>query len=156
MRVTDGEEDPKTAAPAISLLLAYAALVPIVLGTVATLALGRKRVPATTRLTIAWAGAVLCFLAGVRRGLSFRQPGGTTLSQVVSMFWLFVLGAAALLSPRRIVSLLLLLLGYASLASLDPAAARRREVPRYFGRLRPTQMLVPIVSLLVLLARNAL
>ena len=53
MRVTDGEEEPKTAAPAISLLLAYAALVPIVLGTLATLALGRKRVPATTRLTVA-------------------------------------------------------------------------------------------------------
>ncbi len=91
--------------------------------------------PATTRLTVAWAGAALCFLAGVRRGPSFRQPGGTTLPQLLSTFWLFGLGASALLSPRRIASLLVL--GYAGMASLDPAAARRREVPRYFCRLRP-------------------
>ena len=155
MPLTDGEEDPKTRAPAISLLLANAAMVPIALGAAASLLSGNDRRPAITRLTIAWAGAVLCFLAGVRRGLSFRQAGGSTLGQVGATLWLFVLGAAALVSPRRDAALVLLLSGHASLATLDPKAARRGEAPRYFARLRPVQMLVPILSLVVLLVKDA-
>ena len=154
MHLTDGEEDPKTRAPVISLLLANAALVPIVAGTAAAVGLGTRRRPMIAGLTVAWSGAVLCFLAGVRRGLSFRQPGGSTVAQVGATLWLFVLGAAALVLPRRGVALVLLLLGYGSMAVLDPSAARRGEAPRYFARLRPVQMLVPILSLLVLLAKG--
>ncbi len=153
LRLTAGEEDPKARAPAISLLLANAAMVPIVAGAAASLTGARR--PAISRITIAWAGAVLCFLAGVRRGLSFRQPGGSTLGQVGSTVWLFMLGAAGLVSPRRDAGLVLLLSGYASLAALDPKAARRGEAPRYFARLRPVQMLAPILSLLVLLVKEA-
>ncbi len=154
--LTDGEEDPKARAPAISLLLAYAAMVPIAMGTTASFVLDRDRQPTVTGLTVAWAGAVLCFLAGVRRGLSFRQPGGSTVAQVATMLWLFVLGAGALVSPRRGAALVLLPLGYGSMAVLDPKAAGRDEAPRYMARLRPTQMLVPILSLMVLLARTEL
>ena len=68
------------------------------------------------------------------------------------MMWLFVTGAGALLAPRRLPALALLLLGYGSEAVLDPIAARRHEAPRYFARLRPVQLLVPIASLLLLLA----
>ena len=152
--LTDGEEDPKAHTPALSLLLAYAAMVPIAMGTAASLVLDRDRRPTVTGLTVTWAGAVLCFLAGVRRGLSFRQPGGSTVAQVAAMFWLFVLGAGALLSPRRGAALVLLLLGYGSMAVLDPKAAERQEAPRYLTRLRPVQMLVPILSLVVLLVRD--
>jgi hypothetical protein len=43
--------------------------------------------------------------------------------------------------------MLLLLAGYASLIVFDARAARRLEVPPYFARLRPVQMLIPIASL---------
>ena len=154
MHLADGTEDPKTKAPAISLLLAYAAMIPIAAGALASMTIGPKRAPAVTRLTIAWSGGVLCFLSGVRRGLSFRQADGPTLAQLAAMMWLFLLGTGALVIPRRLPSLVLLLIGYASMASLDPAAARHREAPRYFARLRPAQMLVPVISLLVLIARD--
>ena len=146
--LTDGTEDPKERTPPISLLLAYAAMLPMAggaLGAVATRSAG------TARLTATWAGAVLCFLSGVRRGLAFRQAGGSTVAQVASMFWLFVLGAGSLLVPRRVPALVLLLLGYGSEVVLDPAAARRGEAPRYFARLRPAQLLIPIASLGLLL-----
>ena len=112
------------------------------------------RSPAVVRLTAAWAGSVLCFLAGVKRGLSFRQKGGPTLAQLASMLWLFVSGAAGLLLPWRVPALVLLLLDYGSAALLGPAAARRDEALRYFARLRPVQMMIPVASLLVLLARE--
>ena len=69
------------------------------------------------------------------------------------MLWLIVLGAVALLSPWPFVSLLLELIGYATLALADPVAARRGEAPRYFARLRPVQMLIPLACLVALLAR---
>lgn len=147
--LTHGSKDPKAHTPAISLFLAYVAMVPIASGAAMSLAF---RSPAVVRLTTAWAGSVLCFLAGVKRGLSFRQEGGPTLAQLASMLWLFVRGAAALLSPWRVPSLVLLLLGYGSEALLGPVAARRKEAPRYFARLRPVQMMIPVASLLLLLA----
>ena len=147
--LTRGTEDPKAHTPPISLFLAYIAMLPIAAGAAASLVF---RSPAVVRLTIAWSGSILCFLAGVKRGLSFRQKGGPTLTQLASMLWLFVASAAALLSPWRVPSLVLLLLGYGSEALLGPIAARREEAPRYFARLRPVQMMIPVASLLVLLA----
>lgn len=146
--LTHGIEDPKDHTPAISLALAYVAMVPTATGA-ATASMFRS--PAIARLTITWAGAVLCFLAGVKRGLSFRQRGGPTVAQIASMFGLFVPGALAVLLPWRIPSLVLLLLSYGSEAVLGPVAARRDEAPRYFARLRPVQMMVPVASLLLLL-----
>lgn len=150
IHLSDGTEDPKPHAPWESFMLAYAAMVPIVAGALACLLLHAGAAASVTRLTVTWSGCVVCFLSGVRRGLSFRQEGGPTLSQLVAMLWLFVLGAGSLLSPWLVVSLVLQLLGYATMAVYDPVAARNHEVPRYFQRLRPVQMLVPIVSLAVL------
>ena len=147
--LTQGTEDPKSHTPAISLFLAYIAMVPTASGAVAASVF---RSPVIARLTITWAGAILCFLAGVKRGLSFRQRGGPTAMQLASMLWLFVPGAVALLLPWRIPSLVLLLFGYGSEAMLGPFAAERDEAPRYFARLRPVQMMIPVASLLLLLA----
>lgn len=151
LHLTHGTESPKTHTPVISLLLAYSAMPPTAAGAIAAWAIRPAKAAVVARLTIGWAGAILCFLAGVRRGLSFRQKGGSTAAQLASMFWLFVLGAAALLSPRRMPALVLLLLGYASETVLGPVAAERDEAPRYFARLRPVQMLIPIGSLAALL-----
>jgi len=149
--LTQGTEDPKTHTPPVSLFLAYVAMVPIASGAAASLVF---RSPAVVRLTITWSGSVLCFLAGVKRGLSFRQKGGPALAQLGSMLWLFVMGAAAVLSPWRVPGIVLLLLGYGSEALFGPIAARRKEAPRHFARLRPVQMMIPVASLLVLLMRE--
>ena len=96
------------------------------------------------RLTIIWGGGILAFLAGVRRGLSFRTPGGEAFAQIATMLWLFMLAVAALASPWLVSAATMLLVGYISVAILDPRAAARQEVPLFFARLRPLQMMVPI------------
>ena len=141
-------EDPKAHTPPISVFFAGIAMVPIAFGTVVSLAL---RSPVITRLTTVWCGAILCFFAGVKRGLSFRQPGGPTVAQLGAMFATFLPGVLALLLPWRAGSILLLLLGYGSEAVLGPIAAEREEAPRFFKQLRPVQMIVPIASLALLL-----
>ena len=150
--LSNKREDIQAHTPAISLFLAYVAMVPLVAGAVLAIIVTPAWTPEVVRLTAAWATAVLCFLSGVRRGLSFRQPGGPTVAQLAAMLWVFVLGAGSILVPWRTASIVLLLIGYASLAIIDPIAAEREEAPRYFARLRPVQMLLPVASLLILLA----
>ncbi len=151
LKLTDGTEQVQPRTPLVSLLLAYAATVPTAAAAGAVLlAPPAWRGPAL-RLGSLWAGAVLCFLAGVRRGLSFRQSGGSTVSEIGSTISLFSLGAGSLVLPRGRVSLLTLLSGFVLLGIGDTRAARRGEAPRYFARLRPVQLLVPLASLSVLL-----
>ena len=152
MHLADGKEDPKQHTPPISLVLAYLPMLLLAAGAASTWLITTET-GLIMRLCITWSGALLCFLAGVRRGLSFRQEDGPTLAQLATMFCLFTLGVASLLSPWTIPALLLQLLGFAALAILDPIAARRGEAPRYFQRLRPAQMVIPVLSLLLLLAR---
>jgi hypothetical protein len=97
-----------------------------------------------------WAAAIVLFLSGVRRGLSFRTEGGPRWTQLAMMLWLFCGGMAVLLLPIE-PGLGLLLALYLSLAVLDPLAARAGEVPLYFRRLRPTQMGLAVVCLAVML-----
>jgi hypothetical protein len=153
IRIPGGTEDPKARTPAPSLVLAYAAMVPVVAGTAGTLATRGRASATLARLTLGWAGAVLCFLSGVRRGI--RQPGGPTAAQLGAMLWLFAAGAGSLLMPRRVPAILALLLGYGTEAVIDPAAARRGEAPRFFARLRPVQLLLPLSCLLLLLATES-
>ena len=131
-----------------SLVLGYGAMVPfvaaagaVVVGEGTTRALGFM-------VMVLWGSALLLFLAGVRRGLSFRTPGGPTRAQIAMTLWLFLLGLAAPMLPVG-PALLILTAGFLSLAVMDPAAARRGEVPPFFARLRPPQMAIPIGCLLV-------
>ncbi len=78
--------------------------------------------------------------------------GSGNQARVAMMLWLFLAGLAALMLPPR-PALWPLLAGFASLLLLDPIAARREEAPLYFARLRPSQMLVPVISLGVILYR---
>ena len=94
-----------------------------------------------------WGGAILAFLAGVRRGLSFRSPKGETLPQMASMLYLFGLALLGLGAGVSKTALAPLILGFVSVAVLDTLAARREEVPPFFARLRPTQMIVVVASL---------
>ena len=139
--------------PGLSLFFGYGAMVPFVLLALAAWLLGGDVAALAVRLAILWGGAILVFLAGVRRGLSFRTEGGPTAVQIATMLWLFGLGLLALAVPSTGVALVLLLAGYLSLAALDPWAARRGEAPPFFVRLRPLQMLLPILGLVALLLR---
>jgi hypothetical protein len=69
------------------------------------------------------------------------------------MLWLFGLGLAAILLMPGTLAVACLIVGYLSVAVLDPIAARRSEAPLFFARLRPAQMAIPVLSLLALLLR---
>ena len=145
--------------PWLSIVLGYGPMLPFAAGAAAAwLTTGELRRVAML-LTVLWAGAILAFLSGVRRGLSFRTGGGPTVAQVATMLVLFVLALGALAAADfdlMIVAVVLLLVGFAALLVLDPIAARRGEAPLFFARLRPPQIAIAVVSLAALLARLAL
>jgi hypothetical protein len=110
--------------------------------------------PATGRVAVdaisAYGAAILVFLGGVRRGLSFRTPGGPRPGQIGMALWLFAAGLVALVLPVA-AALGVLLAAYASVFILDPVAARRGEAPLYFARLRPGQLAIPVAALVLML-----
>ena len=136
--------------PLDGLLLGFGAMLPFPIA-LAALWLGDA---ATGALAVAatktWGAAILIFLAGVRRGLSFRTPGGPRPTQVGMALWLFVSGLAPTVLPA-FPALSLILAGYASLLVLDPIAARHDETPLYFARLRPWQMAIPVTAITLML-----
>jgi hypothetical protein len=146
LRLAAGTEQTSPKTPLISLLLAYAAMLPLI--ACAALAL-LSRNPILPHLAAIWSGGLLCFFAGVRRGLSFRQSGGPSFGQLAGMLWLFCAGIVTLLTAF----LLLPLIAFASMMLLDIVATNRREAPRYFARLREVQLWLPIFSLLTLILK---
>ncbi|GEP11934.1 DUF3429 domain-containing protein [Methylobacterium gnaphalii] len=145
--------EPRTV-PWLSVVFGYGPMLPIVGGAALAWWFQGETREALVTLTILWAGAILTFLSGVRRGLSFRTEGGPRLAQIVTMLGLFCLGFLALVAAALddgSVALALLILGYAAIAVLDPIAAKRGEAPLYFARLRPFQMPIALVGLCALL-----
>lgn len=96
-----------------------------------------------------WAAAILIFLAGVVRGLSFFTAGGPRLGQVLMMLWRFLCGLVALAAPPTL-AFLILAAGYLSVPIYDVTAARQGSAPRYFARLRPPQMAIAVLGLVLL------
>ena len=139
------EERPQV--PWLSVLLAGAGVAPFALLTAGLWLSPPEYGPAWLGWLVDWGGAILAFLAGVRRGLAFRTPGGERPLQIATVVWLYVLAALALVWPHNVWRIGFLLAGYASLAIADPLAARRQEAPLFFTRLRPVQMLVPVACL---------
>lgn len=140
--------------PWLSVILGFGPMLPFIGGSAlawADVAPGRS---VWLDLTVFWAASICTFLSGVRRGVSFRTMGGPTPAQIAMMLWLFCVGSGALVlwwlhwSSLALVSLAV---AYASVGILDPIAARRGEAPLFFARLRPVQMVLPVVSLLTLL-----
>ena len=140
--------------PWLSVVFGFGPMVPFVGGAAlawADVAPGRA---VWLDLTIIWASAICTFLAGVRRGVSFRTMGGPTLAQMSTMLWLFCAGSGALVLwwlQHPSFALALLAAAYGSIGVLDPIAARSGQAPLFFARLRPVQMVAPVVSLLALL-----
>lgn len=141
-------------APASSRALGGLALVPLVAAAVAVWWLDARTAGLVHDLALLWAGALLAFFAGVRRGVSFRTEGGATAGQIVAMLWLFAIGLSVLAMPSPVIAACLALIGFASLGGLDRLAAGTGEMPRFFAGFRPAQMLVAVAAMAVLLAAS--
>jgi hypothetical protein len=145
--------------PWLSLVLGFGPMLPFVAGAAAAWWLAGDPGRMALTLTLLWGCAILLFLSGVRRGVSFRTEGGATLAQIATMLALFALGWGALVAVvlgSAATATVCLLVGFGLIAVLDPIAARRGEAPLSFARLRPIQMPVALASLaalLVLLSR---
>jgi len=131
--------------PLLSQVLGYgpAALI------LATGALAVADVPWSLAFGQAWAAVILIFLAGVARGLSFFTEGGPRPAQIAMSMARFGCGVIALLLPP-VLALPVLAAGYLSVLLYDPVAARTGAAPRYFARLRPPQMIIALVGLILL------
>ncbi|MDQ1229430.1 DUF3429 domain-containing protein [Sphingomonas sp. SORGH_AS_0879] len=134
---------PRT--PALSLIFGYG---PALVLPIAALA-AWTRVPLALLIGQIWGAAILVFLAGVVRGLSFFTPGGPHLSQMLTMILRFSLGLVALIAGPP-TGFALLILGYASIALTDPWIARWGGAPLHFARLRPPQMMVALIGLIAM------
>jgi hypothetical protein len=99
-----------------------------------------------------WGSAILLFLSGVVRGLSFTAPGGPQRRQIVLMMMIFLLGLAALATPSAI-AFPLLATGYLLVGVTDPVAAYQELAPAHFARLRPPQMTIAVIALIALASR---
>jgi hypothetical protein len=140
--------------PTLSVILGYGPMVPFAGGALLAWVLPEPWAAIFFHLTIFWGVGICTFLSGVRRGVSFRTMGGPTAAQIGTMLWLFCAGMIALLLWAvgwNRTAAVLLALAYASIGVLDPIAARKGEAPLFFARLRPTQMVIPVVSLLAAL-----
>jgi hypothetical protein len=141
--------------PALSLIFGYGPMIPFAFGAALAWFGPEPWRIRTIELTLLWGSVIITFLAGVRRGVSFRTMGGPTVSQIATMLGLFIVGSVALLLTLAKfwgASALLLALACTSVAVLYPIAARSGEAPLFFAKLRPPQMLIPIISLLALAA----
>ena len=157
--MTDGErtisvvERPEV--PWLSVVLGYGPMLPFVLGGVAAWTCSGIWRSEAILLTIVWGASIVAFLAGVRRGLSFRTDGGPAIAQLVTMFGLYVLALASLIAVVHGFAAYaagLVLAGLLLIMLLDPIAARRGQAPLFFARLRPPQMAIAVLSLIALWA----
>jgi uncharacterized protein DUF3429 len=141
--------------PRLDILFGFGPTVPFVAGAVLAWWLPQPSRMIALQLVGLWGSAILLFLSGVRRGLSFRTERGPTWSQIVTMLALFCMGLgalAALLIDALLVALLVLLAGFGAVVVLDPIAAHRGEAPLYFSKLRRLQMPIVLVALIVSVA----
>jgi uncharacterized membrane protein len=128
------------------LLLGSVSMAPLV--ALAILAWAAPALPAVFVRTLAviWAGALLTFFAGVRRGLTFSEAGGGRPSELATMLGVFFVGVVSLI----LLSPVLAALGLAGVAVLDAMAARRQQAPLYFSVFRPPQLGLGALSLLAI------
>lgn len=149
----DRTVDP-AAVPTLSLVFGFGPMLPIVATGIGALALPDPLRAVAIVAGIGWATAILLFIAGVRRGYGFAVAAQPQIGTLVATFAIFFAGLLAipffLLSP--VIGIMLLILGYAGVALLDPLAARRGDAPRHFAKLRPPQMGVGVVGLVLLAA----
>lgn len=128
--------------PALSILFGYGPVLVILSCGIAAL----QRVPFALQGGALWSAAILMFLGGVVRGLSFFTEGGPRKSQMLVMLFRFGCGFAAVVLPEP-WTVVPLIAGYLSVFFYDPFAARSGAAPRFFASLRRPQMAVALLGL---------
>jgi len=136
------------------LVLGSLAIVPLLLLAILIWTVSPQAARGVIVLATVWSGALLCFFAGVRRGLTFSEAGGAKVGELLSMLGLFLLGLATLTLSGRTLSLGTAIAGFAAVGILDGRAASQSQAPRYFAAFRPTQALVAVISLAILIAAS--
>ena len=152
-RIANGRELGK-AKRGEGLTLGSLAIAPLVLGAIAIFVVPAVKTDWVSSATIVWSGALLAFLAGVRRGLTFSEAGGARNDEIFSMHWIFACGVVVLLLPVQIPSLLIAIAGFCSVGILDWRAARKQQAPHYFVSFRPLQTVAAACALAVIAARD--
>ena len=140
--------------PWLSLAFGYGPMLLLATGAIASWILKGALRDEVVLLTCIWGTAILGFLSGVRRGLSFRTEGGEALAQLATMLLLFILALASMVAIAHgwmAAAITCLLLGFGAVLVLDPIAARHGQAPLFFIKLRPPQMALAVTSLGVLL-----
>ena len=137
---------------ALNLVLGYGPVGVLPLIAIVAAALPPKPAYGTLLIGQFWGAAILIFIAGVRRGLSFARAGESLREQVGAALGLFAFGFGALIAPIG-PAFLLLILGYALAGILDRRAARVGTAPVFFARLRPIQAVVAVAGLGAMLGR---
>jgi hypothetical protein len=135
----------------LSFVLGFGPMRPFLFGAVGAWVLTARPAQLVIVLTLTWDGAVLAFLAGVQRGLSFRTPGGAQPAQITTMVGLSTLAVVALAVPSLVLRAALLAIGLSAVVVLDLVAVHGQETPPFFARLRPAQMPIAIASLIAIL-----
>ena len=83
--------------PALSLILGYSSTIPFIAGATGAALINDNAIARLcVDLIVLWGAAILLFLAGVRRGLSFRTPNGVTAGQIAASMWYFTAGFGSL------------------------------------------------------------
>lgn len=126
--------------PTRSLVLGYLPIAPLVFAGLVVWFVGPNLFALAIEGAVLWSSILFFFLAGVRRGLSLFTEGGPQPAQILTVFWLFLVGIVVLVSPYSTIALGMAALGFTSILVFDPRAARRGEVPGFFSALRPPQM----------------
>lgn len=151
----DRDQDAPPPIPTSSLILGYGPVLALPVAALFVYFGPGLRPQVVLWLAIWWAASILTFLAGVKRGLTFCTDAPPRKRDLAVTIWLFALGAgavaAALGTGRPLLPLTMLILGYATVAIVDPIAARVGLAPAYFERLRPPQMGIALLGLIALL-----
>ena len=86
-------------APALSLILGYGSTIPFVAAAAGAVLINDNAIAKLcVHLMVLWGAAILLFLSGVRRGLSFRTPNGVTAGQIAASLWYFTAGFGSLVA----------------------------------------------------------
>jgi hypothetical protein len=137
------------------LLLGSAAVAPLALAAGAVWLTPPMIAEQLSIAAIGWSGALLAFLAGVRRGLTFSEAGGAAWREIATMLFVFAPGVATLWRHAGAAAIGLAMLGFIAVIAFDVRAARRLQAPPYFRLFRPLQMAAALAALAVLLAKEA-
>jgi hypothetical protein len=144
--------------PFLSLVFGYGPVAPFVAAAVGAWSMSAPWPGLLTRLAIIWGGIILVFVAGVRRGYGFGDPGASTVREIASMLVYVVLGGASLVFASvglLAVALWIQVAGFILVPLFDRKAAFAGDAPAYFARLRPPQMTIVVAALAALIARLA-